>query len=284
MIAATYSDFGDLRAWYFFLYPQGGNTQAQFRLSDAGIDRPVFLYDYFAGAGRVVRPTECLSEDVGQYRYLVAAPIGKSGIALLGDTGHFVTLGKKRVTSLADDGVVHVSLAFAAGESARTIEGYSPVPPAATALDGAAGPLSYNAATGRFTLIVLPGPDGLASLQIARALQKSGPPALRRRDSQAPRARSSGTRCHRPLLRFFSPRGQLQNPRFCLSRKLAALSQFCYPKGATSVWKRPSWNKVRRLPLAKRGEVLRFRGCILQRSATAGMVPSRRSGSITGSR
>jgi hypothetical protein len=173
MIAATYTDFGDLRGWYFFLYPQGANTQAQFRLADAGVTGVVYLYDYFSGAGRVVRSGEPLTEDVPSYRYLIAAPIGISGIALLGDTGHFVTLGRKRVTALADDGVVHVGVAFAAGEAGRTLEGYSPVPPVATAVAGSAGALRYNAATGRFAVTVQPGPDGAASLEIASAPRTS---------------------------------------------------------------------------------------------------------------
>ena len=168
MIASTYSDFGDLQGWYFFLYAQGANTQAQFRLSDAGVARTAFLYDYFNGSGRVVQPDELLSEDVQGYRYLVAVTIGRSGIAMLGDTGQFVTLGKKRVPALADDGVVHVSVAFAPGESARTLQGYSPDPPAALATAGTAGPLSYDPATGLFAVTVTPGPDGIALLHIER--------------------------------------------------------------------------------------------------------------------
>jgi hypothetical protein len=169
MIAATYSDFGDLRAWYFFLFAQGVNTQAQFRLSGAGVNGPVFLYDYFSDTGRVVQPDELLNEDVQEDRYLVAAPVGMSGIALIGDTGQFVTLGKKRVTALADNGVVHVSLAFADGEQSRNLQGYSPDAPMISAGSGAVGTRSYDAATGRFTVQVTPGPDGVASLRIRRA-------------------------------------------------------------------------------------------------------------------
>jgi hypothetical protein len=174
MIASTYSDFGDLRGWYFFLYAQGDNTQAQFRLSDAGVSGPVFLYDYFNGTGRVVQPDELLNEDAQGYRYLVAATIGRSGIALLGDTGHFVTLGKKRVAALADDGVLHVSLAFAPGESARNLQGYSPDRPAARASAGTARTLSYDPATGLFTVAVTPGQDGVAKLEIQRMRPEPG--------------------------------------------------------------------------------------------------------------
>jgi hypothetical protein len=77
MIAATYSDFGDLRGWYFFLYAQGANTQAQFRLSDAGLNGPVFLYDYSSDTGRIVQPGDLLSEDATGYRYLVGRAHGQ---------------------------------------------------------------------------------------------------------------------------------------------------------------------------------------------------------------
>src|ERR1019366_3029803 len=146
---------------------RGANPRAHFRFSEAGVTEPVFLYDYFAGTGRVVQPGELLNEDLQQgYRYLVAAPIGASGVALVGDTGHFVTLSKKRVTALADDGAVHVSVAFAAGESARTLQGYSRDLPTVTAGAGAARTLSYDPTTGRFAVEVTPGPDGVASLRI----------------------------------------------------------------------------------------------------------------------
>ena len=168
MIAATYSDFGNSKAWYLLLYPKGDNTLAQFRLSDVGLHGPAYLYDYFDGTGRVVPADELLTEDVTGFRYQIAAPIGISGIALLGDTAHFVSLGKKRVTALVDNGVVGVTVAFAPGESSRTLRGYSPDPPSATAVTGGVGPVSHDAATGQFTVEVTPGPDGAASLQIAR--------------------------------------------------------------------------------------------------------------------
>jgi hypothetical protein len=173
MIAATYSDFGGLRAWYLFLYAQGANNQAQFRLSDAGVTGPVYLYDYLAGTGQVVLPGEWLNENAQGYRYLVAAPIGPSGIALLGDLGNFVTLGKKRVPALTDDGVVHVNLAFTAGETSRTLEGYSPDRPLVAATAGAAGWPTYNPATRRFSVTVSPGLAGVASLDIRSPEQGS---------------------------------------------------------------------------------------------------------------
>jgi hypothetical protein len=177
MIAATYSDFGGLQAWYFFLYAQGANSTAQFHLSDAGVKSPVFLYDYFSGAGRVVRPGDLLTEDTQGYRYLVAAPIGASGIALVGDTGQFVTLGKKRIVSLADNGALSVDLAFATGERSRTLLGYSPDPPSVAAVTGAARLLAYDPATGQFTVEVAPGANALASLRVHHRPSLLLPPA-----------------------------------------------------------------------------------------------------------
>jgi hypothetical protein len=131
MVAAAYSDFGGLRGWYLFLYAQSDKTQATFRLADVGLTSPAFLYDYFDGTGRVVAPGDWLNEDAPDFRYLVAAPIGTSGMALVGDAGQFVTLGKKRVTAVSDDGALHVTVAFATGETVRTLRGWSPGVPAA---------------------------------------------------------------------------------------------------------------------------------------------------------
>ena len=169
LIASTYTDFGCLRAYYLFAFPQGPNTQAVFRLSDVGVSQPVYLYNSLDGTGRVVDPADLLSESIDNgWIYQEAAPIGISGVAVIGDTGHFVPLVKKRVTQLTDDGTVHLSIAFAKGETSRTIEGYSPDAPTITTVAGDVGVMDYNPRTLRFTIPVMPGVDGTASLQIAR--------------------------------------------------------------------------------------------------------------------
>ncbi|MBZ5624949.1 MAG: hypothetical protein LAQ69_40545, partial [Acidobacteriia bacterium] len=169
LIASTYTDFGDLRAYYLFAFPLGPNTQAVFRLSDVGVSQPVYLYNSLDGTGRVVDPADLLSESIDNgWIYQEAAPIGISGVAVIGDSGHFVPLGKKRVTQLTDDGTVHLSIAFAKGETSRTIEGYSPDAPTITTVAGDVGVMDYNPRTLRFTIPVMPGADGTASLQIAR--------------------------------------------------------------------------------------------------------------------
>jgi hypothetical protein len=168
IVASTYSDFGGLRGWYLFLYAQADNKQANFRLADAGVAQPAFLYDYFADSGRVADPGEWLTEDATDFRYHVVAPIGQSGMALIGDTGHFATLGKKRIAALSDDGALHATVVFAAGEASRTLRGYSPTAPAAAASNGSVSGVRYDPATGLFAVDVMPGADGTASVDITR--------------------------------------------------------------------------------------------------------------------
>ena len=99
--------------------------------------------------------------------YYVVTPIGASGIGLLGDRGQFVTLGKKRIVSFVDDGAAHVTVAFAAGETSRTIFGYAPSAPAASAATGGVGPVAYDPATARFSVEVTPGQDQTAAVDLS---------------------------------------------------------------------------------------------------------------------
>ena len=76
--------------------------------------------------------------------YLVLAPVGPSGIAIVGDTDQFVTMGKKRVARYTDQGAAHVRVTFAAGETSRAITGYSPVAPHVHAIEGSIGPVHFD--------------------------------------------------------------------------------------------------------------------------------------------
>ena len=169
LIASTYSDFSGQRVYYVFAYNRAADTSVTLSLGDLGVKRPVYLYNYFEGTGRVVTPRAPFSASFqGGWVYLVAAPIGPSGMAILGDTGHFVTLGKKRVTAFEDDGSVGLTVAFAPGETSRTLRGYSPDAPAAAARSGSIGPLTYDPVARQFSLEVMPGAGGSATIQLSR--------------------------------------------------------------------------------------------------------------------
>jgi hypothetical protein len=165
MIASSYTDFGGIKAYYVYCYPQGSNLSCKFTLSELGITGSAYVYDYSAGTGRVVSASGTLSGQItGEYIYFVIVPIGPSGIALLGDMGNFVSLGKKRIPTLVDDGKVHVSIAYASGETTRVLFGYAPAAPAVTANSGAVGSLTYNASTGLFQVAVTANASGKASV------------------------------------------------------------------------------------------------------------------------
>ena len=137
----------------------------------------MYLYDYFAGHGELVNPSDTLQKRiVGDALYLVLAPIGPSGMAIVGDTQQFVGLGKKRVPALVDDGAVRLTVAFANGETSRVIKGYSPLLPAANATEGSIGQMTYDAATRQFQIPVMPGPDGTASILIKNTHPRADPP------------------------------------------------------------------------------------------------------------
>ena len=168
MIAATSTSFGALRAEYVFAYARGAERSVALDPKALGFTGSVYVFNYLLGAGTVVVQgafQDNLSQD---YAYYIVAPIGKSGMAFLGDAGQFVTMGKQRITHLADDGVLDVSVAYAGGEGSRTLFGYSPSPPVVKASDGSAAPLAYDAASHLFRVPVSAGADGMAKIEIRR--------------------------------------------------------------------------------------------------------------------
>jgi hypothetical protein len=157
MVAWTYSDHEVGRAAYAFAYSRNGAPQPiSFTPGQLGVSGAAYVYDYFGGSGRVVQPGETFSDNVSDGTYYVVAPVGASGIALLGDSGEYATLGAKRISTLADDGLVHATIEFAAGESGVTLDGYAPSSPSATVSGGAADAVAYDATTGQFSVAVHP--------------------------------------------------------------------------------------------------------------------------------
>ena len=167
MVASTYSDFGGgMKGLYVFAYARGTNTTATFSPDSLGLSGSTYVYNYFTGNGTVVPAGGSFSDTVGSGSYYIVAPIGLSGIGFLGDTGKFVSLGKKRITQLADTGNVQATIAFANGETALTITGYSPTTPIITATDGTVGAVNYNSATQLFSVVLSPGADGFATISV----------------------------------------------------------------------------------------------------------------------
>jgi len=158
MVAATWTDHAGLRALYVFAYVRGGAGPQTVSVvpSALGLAGPSYVEDVFGGTGTLLGPDQAYTPSVADTAYYVVAPVGPSGIAVLGDAGAFVSLGRARISQLRDDGTVQVGVEFAAGEQAVVLHGYAPSAPAATAVGGGLDPLDYDAASQRFSLTVHP--------------------------------------------------------------------------------------------------------------------------------
>jgi hypothetical protein len=179
-IAFTWTDFGELRTNYVFAFTHATNALAKFSPSDFGMSTPVYVYDYFAGTGQLVEPSDAIQKQIsGDALYLVLAPVGPSGIAMVGDTGNFVTMGKKRVTGFTDRGVARITVTFADGETSRVIFGYSPVAPTVQAVEGSIGPVAYDTSTHLFRVPVMAGNGSSATIRIQPSRIGVTPPRRR---------------------------------------------------------------------------------------------------------
>jgi autotransporter-associated beta strand protein len=174
MVAAAFVNHGNSCAAYVFAFAQTTTaTNASFIPSQLGFSGSAYVYDYFNHSGSVISAANAFnfsttmpSNNVNG-SYFVIVPVGPSGIAFLGDTNQFVTLGKKRISTLADAGVLKVTVLFAAGETNLTLSGYAPASPYSGALSGAAGGLSYDGVAHLFSLNVAPDASHTATLALS---------------------------------------------------------------------------------------------------------------------
>jgi hypothetical protein len=155
LVAATYSDFGGLRASYVYAFSVGTNATASFTPAALGYTGQVVVLDYFLGTAQVLAASATYTEALGSgSSYYVVVPVGPSGIGFLGDAGKFVSLGKKRISQVSDSGTLSVTVAFAAGETSVTLQGHAASQPTASASVGSVGAVTWDAGTGLFTLPV----------------------------------------------------------------------------------------------------------------------------------
>jgi hypothetical protein len=167
MVASTSTNFEAITAHYVAGYSRTSDLNLAFSPSALGITQPAYIYNYFTKAGKIVLPQDIFSDTIANgIAYYIVMPVGPSGMAFLGDTGHYVSLGKKRITALSDNGTVTASIAFASAESTRSVFGYSPSKPVITAIHGGVGTVSYTPSTGLFYVAVMPGSDASATIQI----------------------------------------------------------------------------------------------------------------------
>jgi hypothetical protein len=166
LVSYTYTDHGPMRALYIFAHPHTADRTATFTPQALGLSGSVYVYDWMAGRGRKGSGAEQWTQRIqGDPAYLVVVPVGKSGIAFLGDLEKFVPLGKKRVWDLSDNGILEATLQFAPGERSITVQGWAPGAPNVSAVEGRLGKLVFNDSSGRFHVNVSPGRSGTARIR-----------------------------------------------------------------------------------------------------------------------
>ncbi len=166
MVASTYSDHGRLRYLYVFAYHHQSAAKATFAPDDLGASGSVYVYNYFRGTGQVVAAGAAYHDAVGSGSYYIAAPIGPSGIALLGDLGRFVSMGAQRIGGVVDTGILRATIRFGRGERSVTLSGYASAAPRVEAIGGSTGAVSFDAATHLFHAAVSPA-AGATAVQVS---------------------------------------------------------------------------------------------------------------------
>ncbi|MHB1022204.1 MAG: hypothetical protein ACYC46_03320 [Acidobacteriaceae bacterium] len=158
MVATASTDFGGLTEKYVFAYPRAKeDAGTTVTLAELGVQGKAYAYDWVSNQGHLVPANGKLRMTFRNgWAYQVVVPVGKSGIAFLGDTGQITPLGRKRISSLTDDGAVHVTVQFATGETDRTVTAYAPQKPTIKAVHGSVEDEHYDAATGVFSAKVRP--------------------------------------------------------------------------------------------------------------------------------
>ncbi len=164
LVASTYTDHDGIRTIYGIALklPKSKGDSVSLTSDAIGCTGPVYFYDYFGGTGQkldkggalpiVTQGKECA--------FFVAAPIGATGIAFLGDPEKLVGTGKKRISSMVDDGVkLTTEVVLAANEPEVKLRGYAASSPDITVSGGQMDPASYDASTGLFTVTVRPDPN-----------------------------------------------------------------------------------------------------------------------------
>ncbi|HTB34063.1 MAG TPA: hypothetical protein VK842_04320, partial [bacterium] len=159
LVASTYTQHGSLRTVYAVAIRKPGDPAPGLRVEpgELGLQGPAYAYDYFSGSGKKLRAGHPVDFSFGakDVAFVEAAPIGRSGLALLGDAGKFVGTGRQRIASLEDSAAgLAVGVLFAPGEDTVVLHGYAPALPTAVTDNGQALDVGYDAPSGNFMVVL----------------------------------------------------------------------------------------------------------------------------------
>ncbi len=159
MVASTWTEHESgshvLRTTYVFSYARHREANATLRAKDFSYSGSLYVYDWRTGHGKLlpVNGSYTLPLTDG-WGYAVLAPIGRSGMAIIGDASEITTAGRQRIPEISDNGQLHVTVNFAPRKSPQTILIYAPHPPQASVGTGQIRSQSYDPTTRLFQLTV----------------------------------------------------------------------------------------------------------------------------------
>jgi len=165
LIGSTYSDHAAGRTAYVFAFSQSqaAGAAVRFTPSKLGVKGASVVWDVFGNSVTRVADGANFSGKLGAggLSYYIVAPFGNSGIALLGDQGKFVSMGKQRIAAVEDEpGRLTAQVVLADGERPVVLHGYLATggAPRLTAQNGAIEDTAFDDATMHFTVAI--GPIG----------------------------------------------------------------------------------------------------------------------------
>jgi hypothetical protein len=167
LVAGTYTDHNGLRTSYVFVFnrdPSLART-ARFSPAELGLKGEVYVYDGFSGKAARLKAKEIFTVSLppkGTGFYEVA-PVGRSGIAFLGDSGKFVSTGKQRISRLQDEpDSLTAEVVLAASEPSVELHGFAGQIPAVAVRNGTAAAVKFDPATHHFSVEILADPSSPA--------------------------------------------------------------------------------------------------------------------------
>ncbi len=167
MIASSWTTFGKTRITYVFTYARKGADPTAFQAADFGLTGPVYIYNWRTGGGVKLDAQDVYNLPLqGGWGYAIVTPVGPSGMALVGDTEQIATAGRRRIGRFSDDGRLHISIRFAAGEKAQTISVYAPHEPHTSMVAGRLEKESYETTAKLLQLTVAPNRENDAVLTV----------------------------------------------------------------------------------------------------------------------
>jgi hypothetical protein len=163
LLAGTCTDHDGLRTSYMFVYNRNHTESrtAQFTPRELGCSGNVCLYDHDTETLTKLKPGESFKvflppNAAGFYEL---APIGPGGMALLGDSGKFVSTGKQRIRQIKNEPAkLSATVLFAGWEKTIHLHGYAAAKPSVAVQNGTAGEVRFDRATRHFMVEVTVSP------------------------------------------------------------------------------------------------------------------------------